>query len=421
MFLKENGDESKAMQGSIAISSKTRTQSVSLAPAMAGEARADIRSDTNDMQCKKCKSKVVNFVKCVNCDSCFHASCAKNMKCLIIDKNFVKCCEKQDEKTNLEDDAESAFFDAIDNISCNNKIDIGIFKYVIKQKDLIIAELNDKIKILKEHLAVSNQQKPALIKTPIPDSDKIQNEDKVPIKYSKPVAPKNTMKEKGANGKEKEISSKDVNNAILEAESRRICDKYVNIESGPSTSDHEKPNDETIHNKWITVEHKRPKRKPRDNNIVVGNFSGRTSVVGVEKCLNLHVYNLKPDTTKEELLTFLTPIFPGIECELLQSRHPDRPENPEMPGDAIPEDFDSDDSVRDPDFEISDQDVDEVMEHEIVSEDDVIPDRKNNDRSGDVIEYTKKGSIRKRKRLEGSKCARNEDKIEAFGATLLCV
>lgn len=286
---------------------------------MAGSTRSGSHSDNSDLHCKKCKNKVVNFVKCITCNAYFHSSCAKNLKCVIIDKHFVNCCEKSDEVYNTEDDINAAFFDAMDNLTCENKIDISIFKYIVKQKDAIIAELNDKVRILNEQLSDAKRLF-VVEKTPKHDKKYISSiKDTTPARYELPGASENLN---GSSGKiqENNITLKDINKAVLETETRIMCDKFINMERPPANIE---TNEVRGEKQWKKVEGKRTKRKSNDH-LVVGNFSGETSIKGVENYLHLHVYNLQPNTAKDDLLKFLSPNFPGVKCDSLQSRHPDR-------------------------------------------------------------------------------------------------
>ncbi|CAG9818878.1 unnamed protein product [Phaedon cochleariae] len=142
-------------------------------------------------------------------------------------------------------------------------------------------------------------------------SDTVQ-ETVIPVKNTSPVA--------AASGSvyANKISPRDVTKAISEAERKLICSKYTNIANDPSTS----LEADNVQSQWTKVEHKRPREKQRGN-LSVGNFSGRASVEGIEKSLDLHVYNLKPNTTVEELKNFLVPTFSGLKCEPLQPRYPD--------------------------------------------------------------------------------------------------
>lgn len=99
--------------------------------------------------CKRCKRKVVNGVKCIDCESYFHNSCASfitNIK--ILDANTVKCCDVEE-----DNDCDEVFSNMLKGITDNEgKIDINIFKYIIRQKDCIIAELREKVKLLTQHV-----------------------------------------------------------------------------------------------------------------------------------------------------------------------------------------------------------------------------------------------------------------------------
>ncbi|KAJ4435112.1 hypothetical protein ANN_23687 [Periplaneta americana] len=71
----------------------------------------------------------------------------------IIDENLVQCCEKKDGDPALHIDIDEAFNEALYSISdSDNKIDIRIFNYVLKQKDEIIRELQERIKLLGRHV-----------------------------------------------------------------------------------------------------------------------------------------------------------------------------------------------------------------------------------------------------------------------------
>ncbi|KAJ4447521.1 hypothetical protein ANN_09528 [Periplaneta americana] len=98
--------------------------------------------------CKRCKRKVVNGVKCIDCESYFHNSCASfitNIK--ILDANTVKCRDVEE-----DNDCDEVFSNMLKGITDNEgKIDINIFKYIIRQKDCIIAELREKVKLLTQH------------------------------------------------------------------------------------------------------------------------------------------------------------------------------------------------------------------------------------------------------------------------------
>ncbi|KAJ4439471.1 hypothetical protein ANN_07595 [Periplaneta americana] len=87
----------------------------------------------------------------------------------IIDENLVQCCEKKDGDPPLHIDIDETFNEALYSISdSENKIDIRIFNYVLKQKDEIIRELQERIKLLGQHwifLRNTLGWKPTYVKT----------------------------------------------------------------------------------------------------------------------------------------------------------------------------------------------------------------------------------------------------------------
>ncbi|CAG9814738.1 unnamed protein product [Phaedon cochleariae] len=52
---------------------------------------------------------------------------------------------------------DGAFFDALENLNPDKEVDINIFNYIIKQKDIIIHELREKIQILSLQIGLINK------------------------------------------------------------------------------------------------------------------------------------------------------------------------------------------------------------------------------------------------------------------------
>nr|CAI5842125.1 unnamed protein product [Callosobruchus analis] len=66
---------------------------------------------------------------------------------LLIDENTVTCCEKNARSNDKDEDHD--FFDAIEDLAdSNNRIDVRISNYVLKQKEIIIKALRDRIDLL---------------------------------------------------------------------------------------------------------------------------------------------------------------------------------------------------------------------------------------------------------------------------------
>ena len=127
--------------------------------------------------CKRCGKNIAkNFLKCEKCKSMFHQSCARVSKGVkVVSDSLINCCG-----TEIYDSNNEAFFDAVESVSVDNKIDIHIFSYIIRQKDVIIDELQDKIRVLNDHIAILNKfnnfkaelsslTKPSLVEKPLTD------------------------------------------------------------------------------------------------------------------------------------------------------------------------------------------------------------------------------------------------------------
>lgn len=276
---------------------------------MASETRAP---ESADVFCKKCRNKVVSYVKCATCDSCYHPSCAKSLKMVQIDKFFVKCCE-ENLNVSFNEITDKHFFDAMENLASasNNKIDIHIFKYILKQKDCLIFELRDKIKSLNEQLqSIKNaEQKPDNTETKSESSNK---KGKHTVDKTMRSTTTSTVQSKhGSNT----ITAHEVSKAIKAAE------KHITASNNAANdiAIHE-PNT-NIEQNWQQVAHK--KIKTTKNSLLIGNYCGPSTIQGVEKTVALHVYNLQPNTTADDLRLFLSKNFPEVTCSALTSRNPD--------------------------------------------------------------------------------------------------
>lgn len=274
-------------------------------------------SESGDFYCNKCKSKVVASVKCVTCGSCYHPSCAKHSKFQIVDKQLVKCCVKIADGV-ADDASDTGFFDAMDNIASEmeNKIDIQIFKYIIKQKDMLIFELRDKIKSLNtqlESLSITNkEQKPQSVKTGDVSKTKRQIKTDNHMRDSRP----STSEIVRAVTTKNVISVQDVSEAIDEA------NKLTNISPAINTKYSDAADEVTNNNlNWQQVLPKRLNK--RNRKLIVGTFSGPAAVEGIERSVALHVSNLKPNTSTDDLCKFLRQNFPEVTCTALTSRYPD--------------------------------------------------------------------------------------------------
>ncbi|CAH0562982.1 unnamed protein product [Brassicogethes aeneus] len=102
--------------------------------------------DSLQKNCKRCNILAKSCPKCISCGTISHTACAKLLKNIDwIDEKAIECCE---------DDLESSFESAINEEGSSNITTVKYFKDILKQKDIIIDNLEDKISILKQQIAL---------------------------------------------------------------------------------------------------------------------------------------------------------------------------------------------------------------------------------------------------------------------------
>lgn len=281
---------------------------------------------TTPMICNKCSAKVVNGWKCLSCDSHYHPSCAKKLRnAKIATDNTILCCEKPIENNGLESDL--AFFDAVEEYSDKDKkIDFNIFTYIIRHKDVIINELNDKIKILNEHINLLKKNQ-SNITEESDDKDKTKTKANAKIRsVNRAINNQNSAQSSKTDTKDKKsIGKADVALAINQVENQLLLDSIINLPKAEEENKRQNQpsknisdgNAEKIQSK---VDSASQKKKPK-RQVIFGNNRNMASV-GVPKFVSLHVYRLEPETTVEKLTELMKPHFPELKCESLMSRHP---------------------------------------------------------------------------------------------------
>lgn len=249
--------------------------------------------------CKHCKKNVINAMNCINCDGSFHGSCARNssrVKCM--ENGNIVCCETND----CGEDTDVAFFDALSQISDNGKIDLAIFNYIVKQKDMIIEELQEKVKMLNTQLeTVSNPL--------IHNKASMQQKNHAPQKVVSSKSHQNENMPVAENKHLNTVSKQMVSSALMEASTLQKCNDIINLEN------------DKHNNEWKDVKNHRRRRKA-----IVGNnneikLNGKL-IQGVPKFTHLHVYRLEPKITENDLQGMLKLSFPEVKCEALISKHP---------------------------------------------------------------------------------------------------
>lgn len=297
--------------------------------------------------CKRCKSNVVNGIKCINCDSLFHVSCAKLSNVKILSDKTLNCCESE----NMQVDSDDAFFDAIQDSSSSSssKVDISIFKYIIKQKDCIINELQDKIIILNNHIEVLNKcmvfssntnTKNVTVNkdtaTSSKDKESKSLRDIVPEKkqeIARKINGTDVHTGEGVVSDKKDVFTRKVNKpgilvnkevitekqvsvAINEVTGKMKLNECINMEMDSARSQEQETK------KWETVDFKR-RRKSTSKSMVMGNNKQSDTIKGVPKYVELHVCRIDPGTTSEMLRKYLESSFSEVKCESLISRQPE--------------------------------------------------------------------------------------------------
>nr|CAH7749266.1 unnamed protein product [Callosobruchus chinensis] len=247
----------------------------------------------------------------------------------VLDNEQIICCnDKTSEKT--DPDGDSEFFDALAQQAVDFKVDIRIFNYIIKQKDQLVRELYDKIEILKinNKLLEDNASKLPSTKHNIENSKNGQSNN----------SSKNTKNIPAVTYAEKEIptidlqgvSNKHVASAILKEQTKLKFNEIINLTkdqrdgkaaSEPGSSSMKQTVSAGVEDhsggEWKKVE-----RKPRKNNVVIGN-RGDTNIKGVPKYTYLHVYRIDKETTVESLTALLANHFPEVICESITPKHPE--------------------------------------------------------------------------------------------------
>lgn len=250
-----------------------------------------------------------------------------------------------------------AFFDAMEKISEDNKVDLCIFNYIVGQKDDLIAELREKIKILHNHIDLLNtcrstslnegeQQTVAInsgcVKN-IPDrmsnkkffAHETAETSSTNVKVNKNIennvalesadlcfssAVKHTRSSKMQNV----VTNKQLSRDLINAECQLALDKYINLAKDDKVLPVEPPTaTQSIRRNPGANQCKDAPRKKRRRSIITGSsdiLTGR--VKGVPRMVALHVYRVSPFTTARDLEELLHSNFPEVSCEVITSKHP---------------------------------------------------------------------------------------------------
>lgn len=281
---------------------------------MATNSNNGIKSTLKLKSCKRCNKNVLNGPKCINCESVFHASCAKKSNYVTMhEDDILECCTSNTDDNG--DQIDELFLNCIDNTNDDKVLNIHTFKYILKQKDIIIYELRERIKFLYEHINILKQceitndkesDKKVTKQKPLPNSPRNSSVNSFNTNVARPTI---------LSG----VSSTEVSKAILEVQTSKKMEDIINLD--PPV---ENVNKNKNVNKWDKLNHN---KRTFSRKTIVGenediNINGKQYEV-VKKYKSLHVYRLDPKVSAADLEKFLTPNFPEIKCEVLQSKHPE--------------------------------------------------------------------------------------------------
>lgn len=271
--------------------------------------------------CKRCKTVALSGLKCAKCDTVSHNSCVRIMKNVItIGNNEIICCESGQTVS----DGDMDFFDAMDEKQMN-KVDSHLFGYIIRQKDILIKELYDKIDLLRKQIELMNEIK--TVKSSMPTvKDNRKNAERLETKtVNMSPTEKQVNNEPERKNRNSQTTIKTASAGLLETQTKLTMNKYIHIQDEAQCSK------EPLHPQidWTLVDRKKNKtiNKQKSNHVstrtVVGkNTDVSSSLKGVPKQVDLHVYRVAPNTDVETISNFLRKSFPEVSCEALVPRYP---------------------------------------------------------------------------------------------------
>lgn len=279
------------------------------------------------VKCSKNINKTTYKIGCTgSCNQWYHRECSGLSESQIDELSkgkFTYLCTtcKILSKTIEEGKSDSAFYDAIENLENVNKLDVCVFAYILKQKDIIINELREKNKILLDQIDLLNKTK---------NRPTLETAKREKISNVKNTKSSNTITQQSPTNLQESSSTKIRNSAgvskspadsditdqkmsyeMLKVKTKQVCNDYIELgKDEPKRTD---------------VLNGKPKIRKRD--IIVGNNEGikvnGKEVVGVPSFTPLHVYRIDPTLTADELTDLVKVNFPEVKIDKLNSKYPD--------------------------------------------------------------------------------------------------
>nr|CAI5862212.1 unnamed protein product [Callosobruchus analis] len=203
-------------------------------------------------------------------------------------------------------------------------MDIHIFQYILKQKDQLIIELKDKIKLLNDHINLLINQGNSNGK--VNDAKNAEDQKTSPhstiLKQSNQAMTRktnaDTCVEKSKQNPQTNIESQKntfvdksaVAAAVVNAEHQAAMNRIINL-----NVDGEQIAVPSDSQGWKKVNNRR-----RRNAIFGSNSS--TLVKAVPRLAQLHVSRIDPSTSVADLQKLLSEHFPEVKCEVFTPKHP---------------------------------------------------------------------------------------------------
>ena len=245
---------------------------------------------------------MVSGVKCGICAAVFHPSCAKNSAYVKISDDIVKCCEKT-----YENQMDDEFEDALDFDELPKH-----FKYILRQKDIIIAELREKNEILKDQVKLYK----TFSRLQLDDLEGDKQQVEKNKLDDKQCTPQNQVHAKNPNKQRTADQMPKMTNPNHTTKQKQI--KQINTPD-IRNADTDNSRKESEWNEVRIRQRKSSQRVPQ----VVGTNTQFPSIKVAPKKAFIYVSRLAPGTSAAEVCGLLKSKFPETTCQELDSKHPE--------------------------------------------------------------------------------------------------
>ena len=260
-------------------------------------------------------------MKCNNCDNVFHISCAKLYSSgKFINESLFTCCE-------LIDTDDPAWEDAAADFPKESGTDsTATFKYILRQKDELIDELRDKIKLLYTHIELLQKRESADCNT---SKETLDGQGNLTDKKSAGLKVKKSKQTNSSQHHPNKENEPNKSGKGVPPTSDKPGDKKHNVRKGssdvfkPESMEHSynienlPPQEEVGGDDWKQVTRRKSPRQ-----CVIGNVEKSLNIKAIPKKAFLYVSRLHPSTKQNDVELFLKQVIPEAVCEQLESKFP---------------------------------------------------------------------------------------------------